>query len=273
MSATGTNGLIAQIRSILGYPPLTSLFDSHIGDWYRQLMDHDSTDLTWLTTYALRDDSKTGLDVMCGGGRLARGLSSYMVSMTGLDDNPSAISWARAHAPDIDFRLADCFAPLPAPRADVVTLGGLALSMFSLPESVGLLANLRESLTPRGYLYFDYLPSTREDVLWNESLVLPVLIGGEPGPGFVIAETSRLPELRRQESHYYLEASQTQTGSVVREFASGVLHIFDREEVALALSEAGLRSVRHETYDPFAGLSGALGRPGWPICRVLAEAA
>lgn len=175
--------------------------------------------------------------------------------------------------PSVDFRVADCFKPLPAPSADLVTLGGLALSMFSLSEGRDLLANLRGSVKSGGYPYFDYLPSLREDVLWNETIALPALRGGESVPGFVLTETRCIPQLARQESHFYLEFNEADSGALVREFATGVLHILDPEAVSGVVSDAGLRVVLSETYDPFAGLVGALGRPGWPICRVLAEAA
>lgn len=75
MSSTRSTGVIAQLRGILGNPPLTSLFESHIGDWYHQVMDHDASDLAWLTEHLPGLESAAGIDVMCGGGRLARTLS------------------------------------------------------------------------------------------------------------------------------------------------------------------------------------------------------
>lgn len=96
------------------------------------------------------------LDVGCGSGRVSHLLSERGFDVTGIDVSEPLVAQARAHFPDIDFRVAD----VRDTDFDSATFDHVVFSYFGLdyvvPESERLSA-LREMyrlLKPAGFLVF-----------------------------------------------------------------------------------------------------------------------
>jgi SAM-dependent methyltransferase len=105
----------------------------------------------WLPLLASRVGDLPVLELGCGGGRDSQVLAGAGHRVVGVDLSASEVTAAAALVPSGEFHCQDIRAPFPISVANVV-LASLSLHYFPWPETLALVARIREVLRPGGLL-------------------------------------------------------------------------------------------------------------------------
>jgi SAM-dependent methyltransferase len=93
------------------------------------------------------------LELGCGGGRDSATLAGAGHRVVGIDLSAKGIAKARTLVPTGEFHCQDIRAPFPVADGNAgVVVASLSLHYFPWPETVALVARVREVLRPRGVL-------------------------------------------------------------------------------------------------------------------------
>ncbi len=133
------------------YDPFAWFYDRHWGSFSRQVLPV----LERLVLGELPAGARI-LDLCCGTGHLAALLTERGFRVVGVDVSPGMLAFARVHAPQADFVLADArdFA-LPGAVDAAVSLYDSLNHILALDELARVFVNVRRALVPGGRFVFD----------------------------------------------------------------------------------------------------------------------
>lgn len=198
-------------------------------------------------------------DLGCGSGLLARALTAAGYGVFGVDVSPSMLELARAQAPRASFSCGSLF-DAELPRSVAVAAVGEALN-YAVDERAGpdgfegLIARVREALSPRGVFLFDVATPGR----YGPGGVGQVF---HDRPGWALAMRARETS-DAQILHRHITLFRKAEGELYRRSDEHhKLRLFEPGRVTKALKKAGFEVEVRDRYD-------AASRPrapsGWHI--------
>jgi SAM-dependent methyltransferase len=111
----------------------------------------------WLERWLALIGEKAGgapiLELGCGGGRDSATLAAAGHRVVGIDLSAGGIAKARALVPSGEFHCLDILAPFPVADGTAgVVVASLSLHYFPWPQTLALVARIRDVLRPQGLL-------------------------------------------------------------------------------------------------------------------------
>ena len=107
----------------------------------------------WLALIGQKAGGAPILELGCGGGRDSATLAAAGHRVVGIDLSAGAIAKARTLVPSGEFYCQDILAPLPVVDGSAgVVVASLSLHYFPWPQTLALVARIRDVLRPQGVL-------------------------------------------------------------------------------------------------------------------------
>lgn len=179
------------------------------------------------------------LDLCCGTGQIAQGLTERGYQVTGLDGSEAMLRFARDNAPAAEFIHADARAfRLPERFECVISAFDSLNHLMELDELAMVFRNVREALTGEGVFLFD-LNLEDESELLSSSIDMVE----EDHACIVRSSYNQIKKLKRYDvTMFQLEAEEWQRSDLTL-----YQRYYDTDVVLGALAEAGFQRVK--TYD------------------------
>jgi SAM-dependent methyltransferase len=179
------------------------------------------------------------LDLCCGTGQIAAGLSGRGFQVTGVDGSEAMLKFARENAPDAEFIHADArFFDLPKSYQGVISAFDSLNHLMDKEDLVAVFRNVYSVLLEDGVFLFDLNLEDDAELLGNSLDLL-----GDDHACIVRAHYDPREKLKQYEVTMFRKEDEIWHRSDLTLFQ----RYYDNEEVLSALSEAGFRSVK--TYD------------------------
>ncbi|MGH6803818.1 MAG: class I SAM-dependent DNA methyltransferase [Methyloceanibacter sp.] len=179
------------------------------------------------------------LDLCCGTGQIARGLTDRGYKVTGLDGSEAMLKFARENAPDAEFIHADARAfQLPGKFKAAISAFDSLNHVMSLEELTMVFRNVHAALDDDGIFLFDL---NLEDE--NETLPHSIDMVEDDHVCVVRAQYDPHKRLKRYDTTMF----QLEEGNWRRSDLTLFQRYYDNEEVLSALADCGFCRVK--TYD------------------------
>ncbi|HEY0782665.1 MAG TPA: class I SAM-dependent methyltransferase, partial [Thermoanaerobaculia bacterium] len=187
------------------------------------------------------------VDLGCGGGTWARTLVENRYAVTGIDLSPAMIALARQRTPEATFH-AGSFFVLDLPPCDAITCLGEGFN-YAFDDAAGpdgllhLFQKIHAALHPGGVLLFDI-------ALPGQAKPSP-RTGGKEGEGWAILFMAEEDREAKTLTRRITTFREVEGGVYRREHEIHQQRLYEKEEIAELLEQAGFRSRSSRGYGAY----------------------